>query len=392
MQKKGKTSSVLQNLGSLRDFKSATKRRLFLEEITQADLSHISNPLLEENDLVHCENLIGSAMVPLGVAGPLEFKVIDESKWNYIPLATTEGALVASVSRGCKALSESGGVSVYAVSKGQTRGPVFATGSIEKGIFLQNWIEKNPRKLSRAAVSTSAHIKYLKARVKIIGSNTYVRFIFDTKDAMGMNMVTIASEEMVGLITKATGIKCLTVAGNFDIDKKPAWLNVIDGRGYEIWAECVIPKKVLKEILRTSASELYSTWLSKCMVGSYASGSLGYNAHFANVLAAIFIATGQDPAHVVEGSCGITICDVRGDDLYISINIPALLVGTVGGGTVLPTQKAALSIMGIDSKTSSKKLAEIIGGAVLAGELSLLASLSSHTLGAAHKKLGRKKI
>ncbi len=350
------------------------------------DLAPLSSEL-EENESVHCENLIGSTQVPLGVAGPLLVK----RKLVFVPLATTEGALVASVSRGAKAITQSGGSLSKIYYHGQTRGPVFSTKSIEDGANLKKWIDSNSKLLQKEAAKTSNHIEYKGAKIKNLSPYTFVRFAFDTKDAMGMNMVTIATEAIASIIEKKTGFKCISVAGNFDTDKKASWLNLIEGRGFEVWAECTVSKKVLSSILHTTANDVYKTWLSKCMLGSYASGSLGYNSHFANIIAAIFIATGQDPAHVVEGSSGITICEVRKEDLFISVNIPSVLVGTVGGGTVLPSQESALKIMGINSKTSSKVLAEYIASAVLAGELSLLASLTTRTLGTAHKKLGRKK-
>jgi len=373
---------------SLRDFSNPKSRRTYLEKETGCDLSPIANVSYESDKNVHCENLIGVGSIPMGVAGPLAF---DHGKKVFFPLATTEGALVASISRGCKAISESGGVVARSSYHGQMRGPVFEIDSIDEGLKLKKWIEENKALLQETAAMTSSHISYKSAKVKIIGSNVFVRFTYDTDKAMGMNMVTIATEALVSLIELNTKSRCVAVAGNFDIDKKPAWLNSIDGRGYEVWAEAVISKSVLDTVLHTTAIQVYKTWLAKCMLGSYASGSLGYNSHFANIIAAIFIATGQDPAHVVEGSSGITICEVRRDDLCISVNIPSLQVGTIGGGTNLPTQKAAMTLMGIDGNVLPGTFAEYIGGAVLSGELSLIASLSTRSLGSAHKTLGRNK-
>ena len=224
--------------------------------------------------------------------------------------------------------------------------------------------------------------------VRAVAHYLFVRFSFDTGDAMGMNMVTIATDAVSKLIEKETGATCLSVAGNFDVDKKPAWLNVINNRGMVVWAECVIKKEIVAEVLKTNAEKVFEVWLSKCMVGSAMSGSLGFNAQFANVIAAIFIAAGQDPAHVVEGSTGITtVKALSGGDLYVSVYLPSLLVGTVGGGTNLATQKEALELLGVVGKTGA--FAEIVGSAVLAGEISLLASLSEGSLAGAHSTLGR---
>ncbi len=229
---------------SLRNFPTVKERRKFLESEINADLSQLVSPLLEENAYVHCENLIGSTQVPLGVAGPMTVNSVQ----RYIPLATTEGALVASVSRGCKAISLSGGANSFSINHGQTRGPVFRTENVERGMYLKNWIEKNIPLITKKAQSTSSHITYKRAKIKIIGGYTFVRFSYDTKDAMGMNMVTIATEAIAELIEEKTNIRCIATAGNFDIDKKPSYINAINGRGFEVWSEAVISKKVLKEV------------------------------------------------------------------------------------------------------------------------------------------------
>jgi len=182
----------------------------------------------------------------------------------------------------------------------------------------------------------------------------------------------------------------LAVAGNFDIDKKPAWLNFINNRGFPVWAEVVLKKEVVETILKTTPEQFFEVWLAKCMIGSAMSGSLGFNSHYANVIAAMFIATGQDPAHVVEGSMGVTTAKVlTNGDLYVSVYLPALNIGTVGGGTQLATQQEALQILQVAGENNVEKFAELIGGAVLAGEISLLASLSEGSLSDAHRELGR---
>jgi hydroxymethylglutaryl-CoA reductase (NADPH) len=207
---------------------------------------------------------------------------------------------------------------------------------------------------------------------------------------MGMNMVTIASEKAAELIEKECKAKCISLAGNFDIDKKPAWLNFINGRGRRVWAEATLSKKVVKEVLKTTPESFHNLAIKKCQIGSALSGSLGFNAHFANIIAAIFIATGQDIAHVVEGSMGITNTEVDNNgDLYVSIYLPALLLGTLGGGTNLPCQRECLELMGLKPNGDVVKFASTVGAAVLAGEISLLASQAEGSLARAHKKHGR---
>ena len=399
----------------LRDYKAAKDRREAIEKELDLRLSHIGQFSFTEAQVANnnIENLIGAAQIPMGIAGPLRIKSSSRKRGSkipdqvgndkvssrqartldyYIPLATTEGALVASVSRGCKAISESGGANVYSYRAGTTRGPVFFTGSIEKSKKLYEWIENNEKLLKKTAESTSPHLTYKKAMIKGVADHVFVRFSFDTGDAMGMNMVTIATEKMATLIEQKTGAMCLSVAGNFDIDKKPSYLNFINNRGFTAWAEVTLKKRVIADVLKTTTDKLYNVWYAKCMLGSAMSGSLGFNAHFANIIAAIFLATGQDAAHVVEGSHGITTMRIlKNGDLYVSVYLPSLMVGTVGGGTGLPTQQEALEILGVKGQGKVERFSEIVCGAVLAGEVSLLASLSAGSLGKAHEKLGRGK-
>jgi len=329
--------------------------------------------------------MIGVAQIPMGIAGPLKIKPIGGkgSFESFVPLATTEGALVASVNRGCKAITLSGGASVLVEKIGATRGPVFKTKGLAESYRFSHWLITHMADLRKASRKTSSHIRLLRADPTIVGNRVFVRFAFDTGKAMGMNMVTIATGEITALLQKKTGVRCLSLSGNFCVDKKASWQNFILGRGKKINAEVVLTKKVLKEVLKTSAQEFFEVWLSKCMVGSAVSGTMGGNAHFANVVAAIFLATGQDPAHVVEGSLGVTTAEVVGEGLRVGVYLPDVMVGTVGGGTGLATQKEALSLI------KKENLSYVIGGAVLAGEISLLASLSQGSLVDAHKRLGR---
>ncbi len=373
----------------LTNFQSIEERRNFLEKKLGIDLKNIGQVLeKEDEEKIHCENRIGDARLPLGVAGPLEIKNLKfKIKNYYIPLATTEGALVASVNRGCKAISLCGGVTTLAEDIGATRGPVFQTAGINESLKFKKWLNDNFILLAKEAKKTSSYLRLKKLSIRMVGDNVFVRFYFNTIDAMGMNMATTATASIIRIIEKKTKVKCLSITGNFCIDKKPAWLNFISGRGKQIWAEVILTKKVLKDFLKTTGEKIFNVWLAKCMVGSAMSGSLGFNAHFANVVAAFFAASGQDLAHVVEGSMGVTTTKILADgNLYFSIYMPAVMLATVGGGTKLKTQQEALSIIGVKK---SIELAEILAGAVLAGEVSLLASLAEGTLVKAHERLGR---
>ncbi|OGG30434.1 hypothetical protein A3A63_02995 [Candidatus Gottesmanbacteria bacterium RIFCSPLOWO2_01_FULL_46_9] len=396
---------------NIRNHTTVKSRREELEKELHVSLPHVGAFTLDESvaSTRNCENMIGVAQVPMGVAGPLRISSSLESRVSsfeyYIPLATTEGALVASVNRGCKAITESGGALVDSHRVGATRGPVFKVNDLIESDRLYTYLKTHEADLQKVASQTSHHIALVKLLTRGVGRYRFVRLVFDTKDAMGMNMATIASQAIVRHIEQETGVSCLALAGNFDIDKKPAWLNTIENRGTKVWAEVTIPSGILKRVLKTTAARVYDVWLAKCMIGSAISGSMGFNAQYANVAAAIFLATGQDLGHIGEASMGITTCEIvksqisnlksqkEGcEDLYISVCLPDLMVGTVGGGTGLSTQKEALSILGVDGGNNGKnaqRLAEIIGAVALAGEISLLSSLEEGSLASAHKRLGR---
>lgn len=383
---------------NIRDFKTVKERREVLEKEVSVDLKHIGSGSIDESvaSSRNCENMIGVAQIPMGIAGPLVIASNDIAFLKndlYIPLATTEGALVASVSRGCKAITQSGGAIVGSHKVGATRGPVFRVENLKESKKLYEFIKLHKDTFNGIASSTSKHLTLLKVTSKGVGKYRFVRFVFDTQDAMGMNMVTIATTNISKYIEDQTGARCLAVAANYDTDKKPAWINVLQHRGIKVWAEVTIPEAILSSVLKTTAQNVYDVWLAKCMIGSAVAGSMGFNAHIANIAAAIFLATGQDPAHVVEASVGMTIAEVvGGTDLYMSVYLPDLMVGTVGGGTGLATQQEALSLLGVaggDSGDNAKRFAEIIGAVALAGEVSLLSSLAQGSLADAHKTLGR---
>lgn len=380
----------------LRDFSSVFERRKFLERERKMQLSALSiyPENLDDAATRNCENMIGAASVPLGVAGPITINGSYGKDSYFLPLATTEGALVASINRGCKVVTQNEGAIVSHLKSGITRGPVFLTGTVEKSSEFRTWLMTNEKNLAREAQATSSHLRFLSMMIQSLAEYIFVRFAFDTQDAMGMNMATIATQKIVEYIEKETGIACVSIAGNFDGDKKPSHLNFIDTRGYQVWAQCILSHKTIESTLKSTADKMYAVWLAKCMYGSIMSGSLGFNAHFANVIAAVFIATGQDPAHVVEGSLGVTTTQITNGGLSVSVYLPSLIVGTVGGGTGLPSQKESLQILGLDGGDQGKhggQFAEVVGAAVLAGEISLLASLSVGTLAAAHEKFARKK-
>ncbi len=335
------------------------------------------------------ENMIGAVQIPLGYAGPMKING-DHAKGEFlIPLATTEGALVASISRGMSVISASGGANAFVFSDMMTRAPVFRVNGIKHSREVMDWVDNHLDQIDAAVADTTSHGELQGMEFFPDGRSLYIRFSFSTGDAMGMNMATIASEAVCRLIEKETGAVMISVSGNMCSDKKPAAINMIEGRGKIAIAEATIPKNIVSEKLHTTTDAIVETNYRKNLVGSSLSGTLGANAHAANMVAALYIATGQDPAQVVGGSMTATTCENVGGDLYICVRMPAVEVGTVGGGTSLPCQSEALQMIGCKGDGKAKKLAEIVASTVLAGELSTLAAQAAGQLGQAHKALGR---
>lgn len=373
---------------------SLDSRQKIINKLTGASLkniSHCSFPV-GKAAISNCENIIGCTQVPLGIAGPLKIKTsAGKTLTFFVPLATTEGALAASVNRGCKATFEKG-IRVLVEEVGATRGPVFKVADIGQGQRTIKFIKAKWPVLSRLTARSSGHLKLKSFSWQLIGKNLYLRFVFTTAEAMGMNMVTVATDKISAYLVKKLGIELLALSGNACIDKKPAWLNFILGRGKKVWAEALIKKEAAKKVLKANPERMVEVVNKKCWLGSAVSGASGLNSHFANMISALFIATGQDPAHVVEGSLGATSAELINGDLYFSIYLPSLMVGTVGGGTGLPTQKEALALLSLEKGKSGDalKLAEVIGAVVLAGELSLIAALASHDLSRVHQALRKR--
>jgi hydroxymethylglutaryl-CoA reductase (NADPH) len=371
-------------------------RREFISRRTGASLDKVGSYTVDISAAVrrNCENMIGTVQIPVGVAGPLLAKGEYAQGSFYLPLATTEGALVASVNRGCRAITEAGGADVRLLHDGMTRAPVFAARSVVHAAEIATFVDSHPDLLAAAAEATTTHGKFLSARCVIAGTSVYVRLEFDTKDAMGMNMVTIASSEIADLISKETGARLIALSGNLCTDKKPASINSILGRGRSVAAGVGLTDRQVREILKTDPAALLEVNTRKNLLGSARAGSLGLNAHAANIIAALFIACGQDPAHVVEGSGAITTVDPAGDGVYVAVTLPSLPVGTVGGGTGLSTQKECLGLLGVAGGgdppgSHARKFAEIVACGVLAGEISLIGALAAQHLARAHQKLGR---
>jgi hydroxymethylglutaryl-CoA reductase (NADPH) len=340
------------------------------------------------------ENAVGATRLPLGVAGPLAVEGENASGEYHVPMATTEGALVASTNRGCSALTDSGGATARVLDEAMTRAPVFRVEGVAGAAELVDWVDQNLDALRDAAQDTTDHGELLRAKPYVAGDNVYIRFAYSTGDAMGMNMATVATRAASEVIERETEAELVALSGNVCADKKPAAINAVEGRGRTVAADAVLPRELVREKLKTTPEGVIEVNERKTLLGSARAGTLGANAHAANVLAAVYLATGQDPAQVVEGSSAYTTASARDGDLYFSTTLPAVEIGTVGGGTALPTQNEALELLGVagggePAGTNAQELAEVIAGLVLAGELSLHAALASRHLEEAHSRLGR---
>ncbi len=382
----------------LGDSNKATEvRRAYIEKVTGVKLENVGKSVIDFNTVVgrNIENTIGAVQVPVGIAGPLRVIGDYANGYYYIPLATTEGALVASINRGAKIVTESGGARSKVLNDGMTRAPVFVVPSVVDAVEFVNWVNEHFNDIKSVAESTSRHARLVSIQPFIVGNNVWLRFKFTTGDAMGMNMVTIAVDRATKYImNNFPKARLVALSGNMCVDKKANAVNFLLGRGKTVVSEVVIPREVLSK-WGVTAKDVAEVNYRKNLLGSALAHSYGFNAHFANIIAAIFIATGQDVAQVVESSMGITWMEpLDNGDLYVSVTLPSLEVGTVGGGTGLPTQRELLQMLGVYGSgnppgTNALKFAEIVAAAVLAGEVNLVLALARDELARAHERLGR---
>tara|TARA_Y100000996_G_scaffold411454_1_gene395661 strand:+ start:996 stop:2204 length:1209 start_codon:yes stop_codon:yes gene_type:complete len=374
---------------------AADVRLQILESELSVKLSSIGNYTFDAKlASTNIENMIGSVQIPMGIAGPITvFGSATEGSF-YLPLATTEGALVASVNRGCSAIRHAGGAITRIFNNAMTRAPVFKVANVSESLDFINWISTNYSEIEEIANSTTSHGELIGIKPYVVGNSIFLRFSYDTKDAMGMNMVTISTKKVSEFLEQQTPAKLISLSGNLCSDKKPAAINAIEGRGRTVSADVLIPRKIVEEKLHTTPEAIVEINTHKNHIGSARAVSLGHNAQAANIIAAIFLATGQDAAQVVEGANVITTADIRDGGLYLSVTLLSLEIGTIGGGTHLPSQSEALDILGVRGGgtppgSNADAFAEIISSGVLAGELSLLSALGSRDLSTAHERLGR---
>ena len=332
------------------------------------------------------ENTIGYASIPVGVLGPLRIKGLYANGDYYIPFATTEGALVASYHRGAHVVSRNGGVTSLCVSESISRAPAFTFDSIvSAGLFIE-WTMKHSDKFVSLVAETTNHGKLVDVSQTLNSNTVFLTFDYETADAAGQNMVTVATERICRWVIENTPVAPdqWYVEGNFSGDKKATMLSFISHRGRKVVAEAELASADVKRFLH-STPEAMVEYYRVSNIGAVQSGSIGVHGHYANALAAIFLCTGQDVACLSEASVGITSMQVRPNgNLYVSVSLPNLTVGTVGGGTFLPGARDALRMLGCEGSGNAGKFAEICGATVLAGEVSIIAALSGGDFARAH--------
>ncbi|PSW21942.1 3-hydroxy-3-methylglutaryl-CoA reductase [Photobacterium sanctipauli] len=337
------------------------------------------------------ENFIGTIKMPIGIAGPLRVNGLFAEDDYHVPLATTEAALVASYNRGSQLITKAGGASVMLLNEGVTRTPCFAFYDLaEAGQFVA-WVVTQYDEFRAIAESTTRHGKLSDINVNIEGNHVYLVFEYLTGDASGQNMVTISTNAVFEHILHHTPIKPQQafLDGNLSGDKKATAQTLRGVRGKKVTAEVNIEKALVEKMLHTTPEKM-AEFARMNTIGGTLSGSIGINAHYANALAAFYIACGQDAACVAESAVGMTRIEVNKDGgLYASVTLPNLMVGTVGGGTSLPSQKACLDLMGLHGAGKSQALAEVCAALCLAGELSIVGAFCAGHFSRAHHKLAR---
>ena len=398
--------TTTEELASIEEEKRIPARGLYTEEARQerldflrdhsdTALDHLQETSLDPQKLTgNIENFIGAVEVPVGLAGPLLFNGQHAQGTFYAPMATSEGALVASATRGASAITRSGGVTTLVVHQRMMRVPLFVLRDMRSAFEFSRWLREHARQIQDQVREVSRHAELLSIEPTIMGSNVHVTFLYETGDAAGQNMTTACTWHCCQWILEQLRqrddilIENFFIEANMSGDKKVTFQSLINGRGIRVTAEAVITDEELRRTLKTDKHTLGRA-IRNAIAGSTQIGMVGFNINVANVIAAMFTATGQDIASVHESSLGQLHLQEVDEGLYASMTLPALIVGTVGGGTSLPRQKQLLESMGCHGPGKVSKLAEIIAGYCLALDLSTMAAIASGQFVAAHERLGR---
>ncbi|CAG7939305.1 unnamed protein product [Penicillium olsonii] len=352
----------------------------------------------DREDLSHIriENCVGFVRVPLGIAGPLRVTGPDlQLERAFAPLATTEAALVASCSRGCKAFNLCGGLQFDILGNSISRAPVFGFETPKEAIAFARFVPEIQEEFAKSAESTSRHLRFQNMVPHIIGSTVHLFISYHCGDATGQNMVTIATQHACDkLVEYLQGgqhrVKFTRIEGQLSSDKKPSWGNVKHGRGVEVIAWGSLSNEVCESVLGCTSEILY-TLIRTLKDGGIRNGQFGDNLNTANIIAAIFISTGQDAGSIAEASWTHLVpeYDHTTKDLQLSLYCPSLPVGVVGGGTGYESQKECLKMMDCVGPGKKEQLAGLIASFALALEISTGAAVASNTFSESHQRLAR---
>ncbi len=369
----------------------AARRRAFVEEQTGTELRHVGSHTLDNDSLPgNIENFLGAAQVPIGLAGPLRIEGEHARGDFYVPLATTEGTLVASYNRGMRLVTEAGGVRATVVEDRMQRAPVFVLDDALAAREFGDWVTANRDRIAAACEATSRVARLIEIEQYAVGPLRYLRFDFSTGDAAGQNMVGRATHAgCEWIVANHPDHPRYVLSGAVDTDKKHSQINVLRTRGKRVVAEVRIPSGLLQDLMGVTPEQLFRT-RQMSMTGAYLAGAASNGAHAANGLAALFIATGQDAANVAESQAAVTYSQLlENGDYYWSVTLPSLIVATVGGGTGLATQQECLRVLGCAGQGRARKLAEICAAVVLAGDISLSSAVIAGDWVASHERYGR---
>jgi hydroxymethylglutaryl-CoA reductase (NADPH) len=370
---------------------AAARRMGFIGDATGARLEHVGRYSLDPAGLAgNIENFVGLAQVPIGIAGPLLVNGEDAQGEFYVPLATTEGTLVASYNRGMKLLYSAGGVRTTVMDDLMQRAPAFEFDSAREARQFGSWVTANFVAIKREADATTRTGRLHDIEQFSASRLLFLRFNFTTGDAAGQNMVSKATWQACDWIRKQyPGIRQFFLESNLASDKKSSHINILRTRGKRVIAEATISAELARTVMHTDTGLMFrGRQLSN--LGSMMAGVNNNGNHSANGIAALFVATGQDVANVAESSAALVHTELlAGGDYYYSVTIPSLIVATYGGGTGLPTQRECLELLGCYGTGKVHKLAEIVAATVLCGEISLGSAVVAEEWVGAHERLGR---
>jgi len=337
------------------------------------------------------EQFVGMAQVPVGLAGPIRINGLHAHGDYPIPLATTEGVLVASYHRGARVASKAGGISCVVITEQVQRAPAFLFADLADATHFAAWVTGEFDRCRAVAATRTSHGQLLDLHVQVENRSVYLILSFYTGDAAGQNMVTFCTDAICTDLLERTPVKprLWFLESNMSGDKKATVLSFQQTRGRRVMSEVTLPRELVERALHTKPETMSEYWRLSFIAGVQ-SGSIGVSGHVANGIAALFIATGQDAACVSEASVGVTHMETTpSGDLYCALDLPNLIVGTVGGGTRTPTARECLRIMRCEGDGKAAKFAEIVAGTLLAGEISIIAAICSGHFARSHERLGR---